>query len=274
MNKFKTIVLLWMFLASGVLSNGDNTDSTLPREDTIFQKKGAPRVLLRNGKKHHRKHGKKHGKKTTKTPTNSPTVSPTSNPTKEPTISCDSILPYNASTIYQANDSVTINNKVYECKPFPFTEWCSQKEFVPDTGLDCVWNQAWTFIQDCDSSTEPNYDCDSIDPYDVGGLAAVYNATDKCVADDQIFECRGWPFTDWCSQDPDHYRPVTGSHWQQAWMELSECPGSNFGILTGNDPRCPGPNFHYGNKKETSSKSQIMLEAVTYLMEKQKNFMF
>lgn len=57
----------------------------------------------------------------------------------------------------------------------------------------------------------------------VGGIpqyqaGAIYKEGDKVMNGGKTYECRGWPYTGWCSQSPAHYAPGTGSHWRDAWL--------------------------------------------------------
>ncbi|MGB3433868.1 lytic polysaccharide monooxygenase [Achromobacter sp.] len=54
---------------------------------------------------------------------------------------------YKPGASYEAGDKVSNVGKTFECKPWPYTGWCSQSPmyYAPGTGL--AWDQAWTEIK-------------------------------------------------------------------------------------------------------------------------------
>ncbi|WP_207001640.1 glycosyl hydrolase family 18 protein [Trinickia mobilis] len=50
---------------------------------------------------------------------------------------------YSAGTAYQAGDIVSNNGKSYECKPWPYTGWCSQSPTHYEPGVGSAWDDAW-----------------------------------------------------------------------------------------------------------------------------------
>ncbi|HVJ15589.1 MAG TPA: hypothetical protein VM686_09110, partial [Polyangiaceae bacterium] len=38
-----------------------------------------------------------------------------------------------------------------------------------------------------------------------------------------IYECRPWPETSWCGASEYHYKPGTGSAWEDAWIKVGPC---------------------------------------------------
>lgn len=46
---------------------------------------------------------------------------------------------------------------------------------------------------------------------------STYAGGDKVTNGGKNYECKGWPFTAWCSQSPLHYAPGKGLNWDQAW---------------------------------------------------------
>ncbi|WAI83146.1 MULTISPECIES: lytic polysaccharide monooxygenase [Achromobacter] len=54
---------------------------------------------------------------------------------------------YKAGTAYKAHERVTNLGKVYECKPWPYTNWCGQSPFHYEPGKGGYWTQAWTLVK-------------------------------------------------------------------------------------------------------------------------------
>jgi len=38
---------------------------------------------------------------------------------------------------------VSNNGKLYRCKPFPYTNWCSMAAWAYEPGKGTAWDQAW-----------------------------------------------------------------------------------------------------------------------------------
>lgn len=54
---------------------------------------------------------------------------------------------YKAGTAYKALERVTNLGKVYECKPWPYTNWCGQSPFHYEPGKGGYWTQAWDLVK-------------------------------------------------------------------------------------------------------------------------------
>src|SRR5215212_7361038 len=63
-------------------------------------------------------------------------------------LSCAGVSPW-AARPYVAGERATHGSKVFECKPFPYTGWCGQRE--PEVGLG--WQDAWIDLGACDGTT-------------------------------------------------------------------------------------------------------------------------
>jgi GH18 family chitinase len=62
--------------------------------------------------------------------------------------SCESTLLYNASTTYGDGSQVINDGKIYQCRPWPYSGWCSiGGNYTPGSGTH--WQDAWTFIGTC-----------------------------------------------------------------------------------------------------------------------------
>jgi len=61
---------------------------------------------------------------------------------------------YVAGTRYAAGARVTAVGRTFECKPWPYTGWCSiGGAYAPGTGF--AWRDAWTELTSCGSTTPP-----------------------------------------------------------------------------------------------------------------------
>jgi predicted chitinase/chitodextrinase len=55
---------------------------------------------------------------------------------------------------YNAGDKVTVDGKAYECKPWPYSGWCSVGgPYAPGTGAH--WGDAWTLLGSCSGGGNP-----------------------------------------------------------------------------------------------------------------------
>lgn len=50
---------------------------------------------------------------------------------------------YKDGTKYQAGQVVTNDGKLYRCKSFPYTDWCSMAAWAHEPGKGRAWQQAW-----------------------------------------------------------------------------------------------------------------------------------
>lgn len=50
---------------------------------------------------------------------------------------------YKEGTAYQAGDIVSNAGKLFRCKPFPYSGWCSGAAWAYEPGTGSAWNQAW-----------------------------------------------------------------------------------------------------------------------------------
>ena len=59
------------------------------------------------------------------------------------------VAPWSAGTLYESGDQVRVGAKKFQCKPWPFYQWCRMSAYAPtlvDTGL---WTEAWTLAGTC-----------------------------------------------------------------------------------------------------------------------------
>jgi hypothetical protein len=67
---------------------------------------------------------------------------------------------FQAGTSYQAGDKVENAGGIYECKPWPYTGWCSIGGTY-EPGVGWAWDQAWTKVEDVSSSSDISSDVSS-----------------------------------------------------------------------------------------------------------------
>jgi bifunctional chitinase/lysozyme len=80
-------------------------------------------------------------------PTPTPTPTPTPKPPKPTPVDPPSgISLYKAGTTYKEGDKVAHNGHIYQCKPWPFTGWCSSTHEAYTPGTGGAWSNAWTKI--------------------------------------------------------------------------------------------------------------------------------
>lgn len=58
-----------------------------------------------------------------------------------------SVPAYKPGTIYKELERVSNRGKIYECKAWPYTNWCGQSPFHYEPGKGMYWNQAWTLVK-------------------------------------------------------------------------------------------------------------------------------
>ncbi len=66
-------------------------------------------------------------------------------------------------------------------------------------------------------SPQPSDQYDHIYPEGIGSYSA---GTKVLASDDNIYECKPWPYTGWCNQAPFYYEPATGLDWAEAWERI------------------------------------------------------
>ena len=79
-------------------------------------------------------------------PTPAPTPDPPA-PTPPPTPAppeTSTYPPYKTGVTYKAGDKVSNNGNIYQCKPWPYSGWCSGSPAAYEPGVGRVWDSAWT----------------------------------------------------------------------------------------------------------------------------------
>ncbi|WP_330997219.1 glycosyl hydrolase family 18 protein [Burkholderia stagnalis] len=155
---------------------------------------------------------------------------------------------YKAGTQYNAGDIVSNLGKLYQCKPFPYSGWCSGAPTAYEPGKGFAWNDAWTLYGD-DEGGGGNGGGEGGNGGGNGGgeggngggeggngggeggnggdhpqykEGTKYNAGDIVSNNGKLYRCKPFPYTNWCSMAAWAYEPGKGTAWDQAWEEHKE----------------------------------------------------
>ena len=162
---------------------------------------------------------------------------------------------WSSSHTYDEADIVTNYNKVYQCKPYPFSGWCNDyepgvKSALPGSGGGATipWRDAWEEKGDCrdiditvssaqtnsemhltgskfTSSSDVVYDSELCDTpiFEEGVSYATEDLVlNKMPSQDAIYQCK---VPSWCNTRG--YEPGKGPYWEMAWTlkhESLRCP--------------------------------------------------
>ncbi len=157
----------------------------------------------------------------------------------------DEVIPeWSSSDVYNAADLVSNHNKVYQCKPYPFSGWCNDYEpgvqsALPGSGgVSIPWRDAWVEKGDCiETQIETQIEVQmhltgskftsSSDVYDSELCATPtyregvsYAVKDLVLNHDAIYECN---VPSWCSNRI--YEPGQKTYWKMAWTLMHESLG-------------------------------------------------
>ncbi|MBC7488263.1 MAG: T9SS type A sorting domain-containing protein [Cytophagaceae bacterium] len=56
---------------------------------------------------------------------------------------CTNLSTYSENNDYQAGSTVKSNDRIYECKPWPYSGWCNSAAIAYGPGTGTVWQDAW-----------------------------------------------------------------------------------------------------------------------------------
>lgn len=138
---------------------------------------------------------------------------------------------YKAGTQYNAGDIVSNLGKLYQCKPFPYSGWCSAAPSAYEPGKGFAWSDAWTLVGEGGGSGggEGGGNGGGEGGGNGGGEGGnggshpaykegtVYTAGDIVSNAGKLYRCKPAPFSGWCSMAAWAYEPGKGSAWNQAW---------------------------------------------------------
>jgi len=156
--------------------------------------------------------------------------------------------PQYESRSFNAGETVSsVDGKNYECKPHPFTSWCSFEAYAP--GRSDYWHMAWLDKGDCTSNQAQNYlgvndigftgTCP--DPpwqlhhtYKAGERVTSYSSTTttgSASATIIVYECKEYPFTASCG-DPAA-EVGSGPIYRNVWRVVGVCDEENGRVIEG-----------------------------------------
>ncbi|EMD9436702.1 chitinase [Burkholderia cepacia] len=145
---------------------------------------------------------------------------------------------YKAGTQYKAGDVVSNLGKLYQCKPFPYSGWCSGAPAAYEPGKGFAWSDAWTIFGNGEGGGNGgnggngggggnggNGEGGGNGGGESGGNHPQYKEGTKYGAGDivsnngKLYRCKPFPYTNWCSMAAWAYEPGKGTAWDQAWEE-------------------------------------------------------
>lgn len=129
----------------------------------------------------------------------------------------DSYPKYKPGTQYKASDIVLNDGSLYQCKPFPYSGWCSLAPAAYEPGKGRSWNDAWNLYKKGEEGGGKEEEDDNDYPLYKEGTA--YKSGDIVANDGKLFRCKAFPYGGWCSQSGWAYEPGKGTVWSDAWDE-------------------------------------------------------
>jgi len=130
---------------------------------------------------------------------------------------------------------------VYECKDWPYSEFCGQRGYEPEENdvSPNAWKVAWHTVGYCTGTITPTpaptFDTITFGCPDVYSSSADYDEGDMIsmvISDDvgMMYECRPFPFEGWCTLKD--YEPGSDLG-DMAWKKIGPCrPSEDFVITT------------------------------------------
>jgi hypothetical protein len=140
---------------------------------------------------------------------------------------------YAAGTEYEEGDRVSVENLVFQCRPFPASGHCGQAGFAPlyDGGVEDAWKTAWTVLGSCDGTIDPTQSPVFVDLVDQGRCPSewearsgddAYEAGDRVSLGKLVLACNPWPMEAHCSQSG--YAPGGDTdYWKEVWTVVGSC---------------------------------------------------
>ena len=132
---------------------------------------------------------------------------------------------YVGGTTYSLNEQVYNQGHIYQCL---VAGWCSQSAYEP--GLSLYWSYAW---QDLGIGTSSNGGTNPTQNTTVWNSSTTYLSGDLVLYNNNIYQCKGWPYTPWCSQ-----REPGTNGWTEAWEYYSPSSPNAGGDTMATDFNC------------------------------------
>jgi len=166
---------------------------------------------------------------------------------------------YSKSVNYKEGMTISFNNTIYECRPFPFSAWCTI--FQPGS-KSLPWNEAWSEVAECEPfvySAIIENGCD-IPPF---LLNDYYKAFDRVRLDDAVYECKPDPRSSWCSMLS--YEPGMGANWKMAWTKLDMMVGPCDEDITPSDEPMGTPVVYpFSSNQAFHPHDRVYQEGIVY----------
>ncbi len=139
---------------------------------------------------------------------------------------------YAAGVQYREGDLVSKSGMVFRCNDHPVSLFCSQLGYEPlSTGHGDAYKIAWSTVGPCSGTVAPSTapgplpGCPELfapsGAYLAGSRVSRAAAADPAVV--RMYECKGWPFTPYCTQVG--FEPGSGDGYM-AWRDLGQCSGT------------------------------------------------
>lgn len=152
---------------------------------------------------------------------------------------CSGIALWSSKKVYNAGDYVVYNNVEYKAG------WWTQGDTPDVNSGEAGSGKVWTIIATCSDDPTPTPSASptpkpTTSPTPTPTLAPgeypVYSASDKSTykagtivygltsdgkSDGNLYQCKAWPASGWCTGDSKTYAPGTGTAWSQAWDLIS-----------------------------------------------------
>jgi len=150
---------------------------------------------------------------------------------------------YDGASEYEEGDAVSKDGLVFQCKPFPLSNHCSQTGYEPGTSVGSGtvvvehWRDAWSVVGFCSGTIAPTGAPNHVALQDLGGCpdgwketnsVTAYEEGDTVAEDGLVYTCKAWPMSGHCGQagyKPNH-NPATPQAWRDAWTVAGHCSGS------------------------------------------------
>ena len=146
---------------------------------------------------------------------------------------------FSESAEYEADDKVSVDGFVYQCKSGSESGWCGTDGYEPNVGQ--YWKQAWNGpLGYCDGTISPTVS-PSFDVLEsVGGCPdawkentqdSKYEEEDRVAVGELVFQCKAFPYSGYCGQagyEPMNEENAHATAWKDAWTIVGKNIGCHF----------------------------------------------
>ena len=137
---------------------------------------------------------------------------------------------FSEDDVYEAGDKVELDGLVYQCKAWPYSAWCSRKDYEPDSVNS---KDAWVLLGYCRGTMAPTSSPVFVDLIDAGGCPNPYSEDETYDEGDEVsitvngdagpvivYECAASPNDAYCNS----YKP--GDWSKLGWTLKGYCDGT------------------------------------------------